>query len=280
MARNKGPGYKPDPFLKVIDGFMKKLVRPQEKFIYVVAVLLLAVLVVSWVVASQRRTSSEDALNALAAARKSTDESAVETVLRDNASSRNMVPYILQHANQKYLNALMGRENTDKAALIGKAEEFFRMIDDYNPEHPMAFLAFAGIACCREENGDNESALKYFRKALAAAPHEMKDKFSYDVGRLLVALDRKSEAVRFLRDATLGEKVYDANLPGGDYEWRLNARQLLAEVEDEEGSEPLDVPPPDAGPAETPVEIPDEPVVVIDDGTEAPPPAPDTEVVE
>jgi tetratricopeptide (TPR) repeat protein len=235
MARKKkGPAYKPDPFRKAGLDFLLKIVDPRENAIYILAVVVVLVLVVAWAITAYKQSSQKDLLNAIVQAYDKGDDS-VEKLLRDNASQRVLATHVIQYANDKYLTAMTMDDAAKKQPLLTKAEEFFRLIVNYQPDNPLAFLAFQGTGYCREQAGDKEIALQFFQKALVAAPAEMKDKFSYDVGRILVSLSRKSDAVKYLEDATRGEKKYD-RIIGDDYIWRLNAKQLLAEVKDTEKS--------------------------------------------
>jgi len=233
MARKKkGPAYKPDPFRKAGLEFLLKIVDPRENAIYILAVVVVLVLVGAWAVTAYRQSSQKDVLNAVVEAYDKGDDSA-EKLLRDNASKKVLATHIIQYANDKYLTAMTTDDSAKKLPLFTKAEEFFRLIISYQPDNPLAFLAFQGAGYCREQAGDKEAAVEFFKKALVAAPAEMKDKFSYDVGRILVSLSRKSDAVKYLEDATRGEKKYD-RIIGDDYVWRLNAKQLLAEAKDTE----------------------------------------------
>ena len=237
MARKKkGPAYKPDPFRKAGLDFLLKIVDPRENAIYIIALVVILVLVTAWGITSYRQSAQKDVLNALAEANDKGDDS-VEKVLRDNASQRPLATHIIQYANGRYLEAMTTDDTAKRLPLLTKAEEFFRLIVSYQPDNPLAFLAFQGVGYCREQAGDKESALQFFQKALVAAPAEMRDKFSYDVGRILISLNRKPDAVKYLEDATRGEKKYD-RIIGEDYVWRLNAKQLLAEVKDGEPAVP------------------------------------------
>lgn len=248
--------YEPDAIQKALAGFFKALTASGERVIYLIVVAAVALVVAAWFLMSYRQEKGRDALNAIEAAIEKGDTEELDRLLEQHSNMPETAVWVLDRANVSSYKAANTEDAAEKTSNLQQAEKFYRLFIDRFPRHELAALAYHGRGCVLEQQGEDEGALSEFRKALETAPANMRERFSYDVGRVLTAQGRGDEAMPYLEEAALGEKVITQNpqngqvvslragSPGarmmiieGDYQWRLNAKQLLAELKDEAGAE-------------------------------------------
>lgn len=252
--------YKPDLFQETLRRFFGALSASGERVLYLLIAGGLALVVAAWFFTTHREQKNARLLDEIAAAARG-DESAFNRLLEEHAGNPRIAGELLRAANVVFSEAQGAEEAAKRVALLEQAHHLYRLFVEKYPGHEFGFLARQGLGCVLEEQGRLADAVGEFRAALNAAPQTMKDKFSYDVGRVLVALGNSQEARPYLEDAVQGERVLGRPVEG-DYQWRLNARQLLAELRDAEGADKvkhLAMPPQEASTplaAEQPAEPP------------------------